>query len=162
MAEVTWGRKETIIWPPRKPIYTLGALFLGLIATGFFVYFRFLFVLSPLQQFYLPAYLKSTVTASVPIHVKYRMLLISDRKHHAWYARDVDVEPGLTPQPDGKPLRLQLSDSAQQRGMIFLSRSVPVSLSGISVNVISSNRSTTARQSRGSSEFSSSWEESSA
>ena len=38
MAEVTWGRKETIVWPPRKPIYTLGALFLGLIATGFFVY----------------------------------------------------------------------------------------------------------------------------
>ena len=48
MAEVTWGRKETIIWPPHKPIYTLGALFLGLIATGFFVYFRFIFVLSPL------------------------------------------------------------------------------------------------------------------
>ena len=80
MAEVTWGRKETIIWPPRKPIYTLGALFLGLIATGFFVYFRFLFVLSPLQQFYLPAYIKSTVTASVPIHTKYRMLLMSDQK----------------------------------------------------------------------------------
>ena len=133
MAEVTWGRKETIIWPPRKPIYTLGALFLGLIATGFFVYFRFLFVLSPLKQFYLPAYIKSTVTASVPIHIKYRMLLMSDRKRHAWYARDVDVEPGSTPQPDGKPLRLQLSDSARQRGMVFLSRSAPVSLSGISV-----------------------------
>jgi len=133
MAEVTWGRKETIIWPPRKPIYTLGALFLGFIATGFFVYFRFLFVLSPLQQFYLPAYLKSTVTASVPIHTRYRMLLMSDKKHHTWYPRDVDVEPGPTPQPDGKPLRLQLSDSARQRGMVFLSRSVPASLSGISV-----------------------------
>jgi Type IV secretion-system coupling protein DNA-binding domain len=133
MTEVTWGRKETIIWPPRKPIYTLGALFLGFIATGFFVYFRFLIVLSPLEQFYLPAYIKSTATASVPIHTKYRMLLMSDRKRQAWYARGVDVEPGSTPQPDGKPLRLQLSDSARQRGMIFLSRSVPVSFSGISV-----------------------------
>ena len=77
MAEVTWGRKETIIWPPHKPIYTLGALFLGLIATGFFVYFRFILVLSPLQQFYLPTYIKTTATASVPFHMKYRML---DRK----------------------------------------------------------------------------------
>ena len=51
MAEITWGRKETIVWPPHKPIYTLGALFLGLIATGFFVYFRFLVALSPLEQF---------------------------------------------------------------------------------------------------------------
>ena len=41
MAEVTWGRKESIVWPPHKPIYTLGALFLALIATGFFVYLRF-------------------------------------------------------------------------------------------------------------------------
>src|ERR1700760_3351179 len=94
MAEVTWGRKETIIWPPRKPIYTFGALFLGIIATGFFVYFRYLFVLSPLEQFYLPAYIKSTVTASIPLHTKFRMLLISDEKRHTWYAREVDVEPG--------------------------------------------------------------------
>ena len=43
MPETKWGRKETIIWPPRKPIYTLGALFLSVIATGLFVYLRFTF-----------------------------------------------------------------------------------------------------------------------
>ena len=43
MPETKWGRKETIIWPPRKPIYTLGALFLAVIATGLFVYLRFAF-----------------------------------------------------------------------------------------------------------------------
>jgi hypothetical protein len=133
MAEVTWGRKETIIWPPHKPIYTLGALFLGLIATGFFVYFRFIFVLSPLQEFYLPAYIKTAATASVPIHTKYRMLLMADAKRHAWYARDVDVESGSTPQPTGKPLTLQLSDSARRKGMVFLYRSGPLILSGMSV-----------------------------
>jgi hypothetical protein len=133
MAEVTWGRKETIVWPPHKPIYTLGALFLGLIATGFFVYFRFIFVLSPLQQFYLPAYIKTAATASIPTHTKYRMLLMSDAKHRAWYARDIDVEPGSTPQLPGKPIPLQLSDSARQRGIIFLYRSAPMVLSGIGV-----------------------------
>lgn len=133
MAEVTWGRKETIVWPPHKPIYTLGALFLGLIATGFFVYFRFVFVLSPLEQFYLPAYIKSAATASVPLHTRYRMLLVSDAKRHAWYARPVDVEAGSTPQPGSKPVPLQLSDAAWQRGMTSLFRSMPLSLSGVSV-----------------------------
>jgi hypothetical protein len=133
MAEVTWGRKETIVWPPHKPIYTLGALFLGLIATGLFVYFPFIFVLSTLQQFYLPAYIKTAATASIPIHTKYRMLLMSDAKRHVWYARDVDVEPGSTSQPSGKPIPLELSDSARQRGMVFLYRSAPVVLSGVGV-----------------------------
>jgi hypothetical protein len=130
MAEMTWGRKETIIWPPHKPIYTLGALFLGLIATGFFVYFRFLVALSPLEQFYLPTYVKTTVTASVPIHAKYRVLLMTDASHHVWYPRDVDIEPGWTPQPTGKQIPLQLSDSARRRGMVFLYRSVPGAVAG--------------------------------
>ena len=43
MAKTTWGRKETIIWPPRQPIYTIGALFLALVVTGLFVYLRFQF-----------------------------------------------------------------------------------------------------------------------
>jgi Type IV secretion-system coupling protein DNA-binding domain len=133
MAEVTWGRKETIVWPPHKPIYTLGALFLGLIATGFFLYFRFIFALSPLQQFYLPTYIKSAATASLPFHMKYRMLLMSDAKRHVWYAGDVDVEPGSAAEPTGKPIPLQLSDSARHRGMVLLYRSAPLALSGAGV-----------------------------
>ncbi len=133
MAEATWGRKETIIWPPHKPIYTIGALFLALIATGFFVYFRFQLALSPLEQFYLPAYIKATVTASVPFHTKYRMLLMSDAKRHAWYVRGQDVASGTTPQPTGKPIPLALSDSARQRGIAFLFRSGPLTLSGAGV-----------------------------
>ncbi len=27
MAKTTWGRKETIIWPHHRPIYTYGAIF---------------------------------------------------------------------------------------------------------------------------------------
>ena len=54
MPETNWGRKGTIIWPPHSPIYTFGAVFLALILTGLFVYLRFAFALSPLEQFYLP------------------------------------------------------------------------------------------------------------
>jgi hypothetical protein len=59
MPETNWGRKETIIWPPHSPIYTFGAVFLALILTGLFVYLRFAFALSPLEQFYLPLYIKT-------------------------------------------------------------------------------------------------------
>ena len=51
MATAQWGRKETIIFPPHSPIYTYGAVFLAVIATGLFVYLRFSFALTPLQQF---------------------------------------------------------------------------------------------------------------
>ena len=54
-----WGRKESIIWPPRGYLYTLGAIFLSLVATGFFVYVRFQFGLTPLERYYLPYYLRS-------------------------------------------------------------------------------------------------------
>ena len=30
-----WGRKESIIWPPRGYIYTIGAFFVALVAIGF-------------------------------------------------------------------------------------------------------------------------------
>ena len=33
-----WGRRESIIWPPRGYLYTLGAFFLACVAMGFFVY----------------------------------------------------------------------------------------------------------------------------
>ncbi|MGC1294592.1 MAG: hypothetical protein WA869_06090 [Alloacidobacterium sp.] len=64
MPGANWARKETIIWPPRKPIYTLGALFLAMIATGLFVDLRFAFGMTALEKYYLPLYLKIEITKS--------------------------------------------------------------------------------------------------
>jgi type IV secretory pathway TraG/TraD family ATPase VirD4 len=125
MPETNWGRKETIIWPPHKPIYTFSAVFLAVILTGFFVYLRFAFALSPLEQFYLPLYIKASIVPSIRPSGKYQMLLMSDKKGRAWYARDVDVTAGSTPQANAQPIPLVLSDSARQRGMIYLYRSAP-------------------------------------
>ena len=76
MTETHWGRKESVVWPPHNPIYTYGALFLALIATGIFLYARFTFALSPLEQFYLPVYLKASITSSFRASAKYQMLLV--------------------------------------------------------------------------------------
>lgn len=51
-----WGRRESIIWPPRGFYYTYGAIFLATLVTGFLVYVHFNFALSSLQQYYLPYY----------------------------------------------------------------------------------------------------------
>src|ERR1700732_445876 len=125
MPETNWGRKETIIWPPHSPIYTFGAVFLALILTGLFVYLRFAFALSALERFYLPLYVKTSIPPSLRPSGKYQMLLVSDRKDRAWYAREVDVAAGLTPQANAKPIPLVLSDSARQHGMIYLYRGTP-------------------------------------
>ena len=125
MPETNWGRKETIIWPPHKPIYTFGAVFVAVVLTGLFVYLHFAFVLTPLQQFDLPIFIKTTIGASIRQSSKYQLLLMADKQGHALYARDGDVAAGSTPQANAQAIPLVLSDSARQRGMVYLYRSVP-------------------------------------
>lgn len=125
MPETHWGRRETIIWPPHNPIYTFGAAFLALIATGIFLYIHFTFALTPFQKFYLPAYVKTSMVPAFRASRKYRMLMISDGKGHARYATETDVAAGSTPQPGGKPLPLVLSPVAKRKGIVYLYRSAP-------------------------------------
>ena len=122
MSEIKWGRKETIIWPPRKPIYTLGALFLSVVATGLFVYLRFSFGMTPLEKYYLPLYLKTKITGSVRATGQYQLLFISDGKRKFRLATDQDVEPGSTAQATGKALPLKVSADAAKQGWIYLYR----------------------------------------
>ena len=48
-----WGRKESIIWPPRGFVYTFGAFLSACTLTAFFIYIHFQFGLLPLQRYYL-------------------------------------------------------------------------------------------------------------
>ena len=125
MTETNWGRKETIIWPPHSPIYTFGAIFLALVLTGLFVYLRFAFALTPLEQFYLPLYIKDLHRAEpsplrqVPDAAdvrRERPLLVCPR---SGCRGGLDAASRMP-----SPSRL-LSDSARQRGMIYLYRSAP-------------------------------------
>ena len=75
-----WGRRESIIWPPRGYLYTLGAFFLAIVATGFFMYLRFQFGLLPLERYYLPYYLRSETAGMTHSASKYEMLYVSARR----------------------------------------------------------------------------------
>jgi type IV secretory pathway TraG/TraD family ATPase VirD4 len=117
-----WGRKETIIFPPHSPIYTYGAVFLAVIATGLFVYLRFSFALTPLQRFYLPYYLRTQIAGIMHKTDKYQLLAIRDAQNRVRIATEEDVQEGSTPEPNGQRLPLQLSPKARAAGLSSLYR----------------------------------------
>ena len=73
-----WGRKESVIWPPRGYVYTLGAFIFACILTGVFIYIRFQFGLSPLQRYYLPYYLRTETAGMTHPVSQYQLLYVSD------------------------------------------------------------------------------------
>src|ERR1700730_17874093 len=129
MAMTKWGRKETIIWPPRSPIYTYGAVFMAVVLTGLFVYCRFSFGNSPLQRFYTPAYIRSSIIgALVPSRRdNYRMLMVGARGIAPRLASNSDVTEGSTAEPGGKPIPLALSQPALHHGYTLLYLALPKS-----------------------------------
>ena len=124
-----WGRTESIIWPPGRYLYTLGAIFLALVATGFFVYVRFQFGLSPLERYYLPYYLRTELAGLTHPTSNYQLLYISDGKSRPRTALEPDVESGATPQLTGSPLPLVPSSRARRQGFSLLFREQPRSYS---------------------------------
>src|ERR1700719_736682 len=122
MAMTKWGRKESIIWPPHSPIYTYGAVFMALVLTGLFLFCRFTFGNSPLQRFYTPIYIRSSVAGAIGTSRRdnYRMLMVGAPRNQPRLATNTDVTDGTTPQPGGKPIPLALSQAAFQRGYTIL------------------------------------------
>ena len=120
-----WGRKESIIWPPRGFYYTYGGIFLGVLITGFLLYIHFHFSLSPLQQYYLPYYLRTEAAGLFRPAGMYQLIYIIDGKSRSRIAIDADVTAGETKQFSGKPLPLVLSESALKQGFRYLVPEVP-------------------------------------
>lgn len=128
--EQRWGRKESIIWPPRGFYYTWGAVFLAVVFAGFLIYVRFSFGLGPLERYYLPYYLRSGMT--IRPTAKFQLVYIGDSKRLRPALPD-DVKSGETLQSTGKPLPIEVSDKAQKSGdrlliregeRVYLARSV--------------------------------------
>ncbi len=88
-----WGRKESIMWPPHRYVYTLGAFLFACILTGVFVYIHFQYGLLPLQRYYLPYHLRSKAGWTHPVNA-HQLLYISDGEKPRRLALESDVEPG--------------------------------------------------------------------
>ncbi len=124
MAKTMWGRKETIIWPQHRPIYTYGAIFAAIVLTVVFVYARLRFVGTPLQRFYMPVYARTSCLGSLSRthRSQYRMLFLTGRGVKPSPVMTDDVVHGKTIEPGGKIIPLALSPSAIQHGNDLLFR----------------------------------------
>ena len=118
MAKTTWGRKETIIWPQNRPIYTYAAMFSAMVLTVMFVYGWVRFFTKPLQWFYAPVYVRTAVlgTFSRTHSSEYRMLFLIGHGLKPAPVMNGDVVHGSTPEPDGRVVPLALSPTALRRG----------------------------------------------
>ena len=117
-----WGRKESVIWPPHSPIYTYGALLMAFVLTACFVYLRFNYGQTPLQQFYTPTYAKTALGAAIDKKDKYQLIHVGDGTKPGQLASESDVQAGTTPAPRGKHIPLALSAAAAARGLRALYR----------------------------------------
>ena len=124
MANTAWGRKETIIWPYYRPLYTYSTIAMCFFLTSLFLYCRFSFSDAPLQRFYAPLYVRTAVLGSViPRHRStYRMLFVGGGHLAPRPAMPADVSGGATPQLDGRTIPFALSSSARQQGYTLLFR----------------------------------------
>ena len=92
-----WGRKESVIWPPRGVCYTYAAVFFAALITGLLLYIHFHFSLSPLEQYYLPYYLRTEAAGLFRPTGVGQFVYVTDGKSHSWIATDLDVTAGETP-----------------------------------------------------------------
>ena len=99
MADIyKWGRNESVIWPPHGPVYSWSAVFACAFLTTAFMYVCFLFALSPLQQYYLPYYLRSEMAGAIRPAGKYQLLYVLDSSGNFRPVLPDDVKQGKTQQ----------------------------------------------------------------
>jgi type IV secretory pathway TraG/TraD family ATPase VirD4 len=124
MAKTMWGRKETIIWPQNRPIYTYGAIFAAIVLTALFLYGRLRFIGTPLQRFYTPVYARTSIFGSFSRthRSQYQMLFLTGRGMKPSPAMNDDVVRGKTVEPGGRIIPLALSSAALQHGEDLLFR----------------------------------------
>ncbi len=122
MPNSQWGRQETLTFPRHSPIYTYGAIFIAFVLTSAFLYLRFAFGQSPLQQFYTPTYLRTAAGGALNKKDKFQLLYAGGNGVASRLAVEGDVREGTTPLGNGKHLPVQISERALTDGirMIFL------------------------------------------
>ena len=112
----TWGRKETIVWPPHAPIYTFCALALSVLVTLIFLWQYLNFTETALRRTYTTAYVRSLVGVTFKQHGKYRLLYVGAGKAAPRLALPADFVSGETKLANGSFSPIELSEAARQQG----------------------------------------------
>jgi hypothetical protein len=126
MTDTQWGRKETIVRPPHYPVYLFGAVLISLVSSALCMYLHLTFAMTPLQRYYLSCYTETDFLSTMRQSSEYQLVTVADRQHHARPVTEADVQPGSTPQPNGKSIPLTLSPAAHAAGVVVLYRGANV------------------------------------
>jgi len=113
-----WGRDETNYWPSHKPVWTIGAFALGMLAFLGTATYQARVQRTPLQRYWFPNYLKMQAATGLGFAASdYRLLEVEDRQGRHRLAVETDVAPWEGPLPRGTIVPLILSDEAARRGL---------------------------------------------
>jgi type IV secretory pathway TraG/TraD family ATPase VirD4 len=116
-----WGRKETVIWPPQVPIYTIGTMILA-VPICLTLLFG-LYITKPfLARNYTGDYLKSAAGSEFKMHNSFRLIYLFGGKAAPRVAQPEDFVPGTTIFPNGKQGSVQLSPAATAKGFTSFAR----------------------------------------
>ena len=111
-----WGRKETVIWPPQVPVYTIGTMILS-VPIVMSLLLGMYFMKPFLAREYTGDYLKSAAGAQFKMHNSFRLIFLQGGKRAPRVAQHQDFVPGTTILPNGKELSVQLSPEATRPGL---------------------------------------------
>ncbi len=110
-----WGRKETVIWPPQVPIYTIGTMILA-VPIVMSLLMGMYFMKPFLAREYTGDYLKSAAGAQFKMHNSFRLIFLQGGKRMPRVGQPEDFVAGKTILPNGKELGVQLSPEATAEG----------------------------------------------
>ena len=113
-----WGRDETYHWPSHKPVWTISAFVLGVLAIMGMAVFQFEMRWTPLERYWFPNYLKMHFAAWIGFKTSdYRLLEVEDNQRRHRVATEQDVAPWEGPLPRGYTVPLTLSDAAARQNL---------------------------------------------
>ncbi len=110
-----WGRKETVIWPPQVPVYTIGTMILA-VPIRLCLLLGMYFTKPFLAREYTGDYLKSAAGAQFKMHNSFRLIFLQGGKRAPRVAQPEDFVPGTTILPNGKELSVQFRLRRSPRG----------------------------------------------
>jgi type IV secretory pathway TraG/TraD family ATPase VirD4 len=116
-----WGRKETVLWPPQVPIYTVGTMLLAVPIVVSLLFGQYL-VKPFLARNYTGDYLKSSAGSVFKMHNSFRLIYLFGGKRTPRVAQQDDFVPGTTILPSGKEIGVQLSPAAVAQGYSSFAR----------------------------------------
>jgi hypothetical protein len=113
-----WGRAETYHWPSNKPVWTISAFLLGVLATMAMAVYQFEMRWTPLQRYWVPNYLKMHLTTGLGFKASdYRLLEVEDGRGRHRVAVEHDVAPWVGPLPVGYTVPLTVSSEAARQNL---------------------------------------------